>query len=105
MSHYNNKYQELLFLVDEIEKDFANNGKHLIEDWSAEYQWRRGEERPTKEADYLEEGNTEEKEIVLSEIKDLITVLKRTANRAKELEWFMSADTSIQTYIKRLGNL
>jgi hypothetical protein len=97
--HYEYKYHAIDDLAEEIDREFENDGKHMITDYSAEW---IDYKRPMIEADYLEGATPEQKEEILSEIKSLVATLKDVAFRAKELEWFMSGDTGFESYLKRL---
>jgi chromosome condensin MukBEF MukE localization factor len=79
--HYQHAYFKLERLADEIEADFL------------------------KGVDSIPEGSDAEKFKILFEVKSLIRDLRIAAIRAKELEWFMSADTGAETYLKRLGEI
>jgi len=103
--HYEYMYFKLAELADYIENDFVNDGKYMGEDWSLSSKSYPNNERPIVECDRLEDANKEEKEIILKEIKLLIIDLKKCSKRAKELEWFMSGDTSAKTYLERLKNI
>ena len=100
--HYDYKYFRINELSDEIEKDFLKDGKYKTEDWSADYIYGR---RPMIEADYFHGATPEQREYLLKEIKSLIKDLHICADRAKELEWFMSGDTGIESYIQRLKEI
>ena len=96
--HYEYKYHTIDDLAEEIDREFENDGKYMREDWSVECFGRK----PLIEADHLDGATQEQKEEILTEIKSLVSILKDTAFRAKELEWFMSGDTGFESYLKRL---
>jgi hypothetical protein len=98
--HYNYKYHQIDDLAEEIEREFENDGKYMVEDWSVECFGRK----PLIEKDYLGNATPEQKSEILSEINSLVTILKDAAFRAKELEWFMSGDTGFESYLKRIDN-
>jgi len=95
--HYEYQYQAIELLTEQIEREFEKDGIYKSEDWSAE-----GSKTPLIDADYFEGATKEHREYLLKEIKSLITDLKLISQRAKELEWFMSGDTGIESYIERL---
>lgn len=98
--HYNYKYHQIDDLAEEIEREFENDGKYMVEDWSVECFGRK----PLIEKDYLGNATPEQKSEMLSEINSLVITLKDAAFRAKELEWFMSGDTGFESYLKRIDN-
>ena len=98
--HYNYKYHQIDDLAEEIEREFENDGKYMVEDWSVECFGRK----PLIEKDYLGNATPEQKSEILSEINSLVITLKDAAFRAKELEWFMSGDTGFESYLKRIDN-
>ena len=100
--HYEYLYQQLNNLADYIESDFINDGKHMVEDWSADISFYN---RPLIEADRLEDATPEQKKIILTEVRDLIKTLQITAQRAKELEWYLSGDTGAESYLERLKKI
>jgi len=99
--HYEYKYHTIDDLAEEIDREFENDGKYMVEDWSAE---RLGREIPMIERDRFYGATPEQKEEILAEIKLLVATLKDVAFRAKELEWFMSGDTGFESYLNRLNN-
>jgi hypothetical protein len=99
--HYQYKYHTIDDLAEEIDREFENDGKHMITDYSVEW---IDYKRPMIEADYLEGATPEQKEEILAEIKSLVATLKDAAFRAKELEWFMSGDTGFESYLRRLND-
>jgi hypothetical protein len=98
--HYNYKYHQIDDLAEEIEREFENDGKYMVEDWSVECFGRK----PLIEKDYLGNATPEQKSEILSEINSLVITLKDAAFRAKELEWFMSGDTGFESYLKIIDN-
>lgn len=98
--HYNYKYHQIDDLAEEIEREFENDGKYMVEDWSVECFGRK----PLIEKDYLGNATPEQKSEMLSEINSLVITLKDAAFRAKELEWFMSGDTGFESYLKIIDN-
>ncbi len=96
--HYQYRYHTIDDLAEEIDREFENDGKYMIEDWSVECFGRK----PLIEADRLDGATPEQKEKILTEIKSLVEILKDAAFRAKELEWFMSGDTGFESYLRRL---
>jgi len=87
--HYEYKFCRLNDLADDIERDFLNEGVQYKNDGDHEY-------------DMLSDATNEEREIILDEVRRLISDLRNIAIRAKELEWYTSGDTGSTTYIKRL---
>jgi len=98
--HYNYKYHQIDDLAEEIEREFENDGKYMVEDWSVE----SFNQKPLIEKDYLGAATPKQKEEILAEINSLVTILKDAAFRAKELEWFMSGDTGFESYLRRLND-
>jgi hypothetical protein len=90
--HYDYQYNRLNDLADEIEHDFINDGVQYKNDGDHEY-------------DMLSDATKEESEVILAEVRSLILDLRNCAIRAKELEWFLSSDTGVGTYMKRLNIL
>lgn len=93
--HYQYKYYYIQELADDIEREFANNGKYMAPDWS-----RPNPEAHKIEYDHLEGANDKQRKQTLTEVKSLITDLRNCAKRAKDFEWFMSGDTGVETYLK-----
>lgn len=91
--HYDHKYFKLEELADDIERDFLKDGKYMAEDWST---------RKMVEHDRLEDANDEQREEILKEIRSLQLELRRCSFRARELEWYMSGDTGVESYLERL---
>lgn len=89
--HYNYGYFHIQELADEIEKSFINDGKK--KGWNDE------------EYDYLNDADEHQRGYILQEAKDLIKDLRNVATRAKELEWFMSGDTGVKSYLARLTKI
>jgi hypothetical protein len=102
--HYNYLYHQLNNLADNIESDFINNGIYTSEDYSYDNK-SLNNQIPLKIFDRLEDASTQQKVIILKEIRTLINDLRNCSNRAKELEWYMSGDTGADTYLQRLYKL
>lgn len=85
--HYDYKYFEIEQLAFDIENDFENDGKRKDE---------------YTEWDMLSDTTSEEKNIILKEIKSLVKDLKNVAVRVKALDWFMSGDTGPTSYLEEL---
>jgi hypothetical protein len=98
--HYNYKYYKLSELADDIERDFLKDGKYLTEDWSTYINY--DDTRPMIEEDRIGDATDDQKIIILNEIRTLINDLRKCSSRSKELEWYMSGDTSADSYLKRL---
>ena len=84
----NYQYQNIEFLADDIERQF-------IASESVDY---LGE-------DYLSDATSEQQASIMREVQDLIITLRLTAKRAKALEWFLSGDTGIESYLKQLTGI
>lgn len=80
--HYQYKYRVLEELSDEIECDFANDNY-----------------------DTFIRQNPYKGLVLKDEVVDLIKDLRSVAKRAKELEWFMSGDTGVDSYFEGLKEL
>ena len=77
--HYDYKYHYLNDLADEIANDLDSGSMY-------------------------ENTNTAEDRLwIREEVHDLIDQLRDCAKRAKELEWYMSGDTGIESYRKKIG--
>jgi len=98
--HYDHSYFQVSSLADDIESEFIRDGKYMAEDWNIPYSPYT--ERPLIEKDRIGDASKEQRPIILAEIKSLIKDLKDCANRAKELEWYMSGDTGASEYLERL---
>jgi len=90
--HYNYKQNQLMWLADEIEEDFENDGKYEEEDWDG-----------TMEQDRLEGTTDTQRKIILKEIKSLIKMLRKCAESTKALDYFISGNIGIETYLKKIG--
>ena len=101
--HYEYAYSKIEQLADFIENDFVNDGKCMVEDWSAPY--TEGKRKPEIEYDRLDDATDEQKVIILKGIKDLIKDMRLNAKMAKELEWYLSGDTGANTYLERLSKI
>ncbi|MDD5649272.1 MAG: hypothetical protein PHF86_02460 [Candidatus Nanoarchaeia archaeon] len=99
--HYDYQYSQIDQLTDYIESDFINDGIYESEDWS----FSGFGDKPKIKMDRLSDADPDQKEIILKEIKTLISDLKYCAKRAKELEWYMSGDTGAKTYLERLNKI
>ena len=86
-------------IADSIEGEFLRDGIYETEDYSAETFY---DKRPMKEMDYFNGATIENREFLLTEIKSLIEILRNCAFRVKELDWFLSGDTGVESYVKRL---
>lgn len=98
------EYFHLNQLADMIEHEFVNDGKYETENWSAEPDmatWKR----PMITVDRLEGATDEQRSRILSEVKSLQKELRLMANRSKELEWFLSGDTGVDSYLERLDKV
>ena len=93
---YDYRYMQLEMLADDIERDFLRDGKYEGKDWQT------GE---PVELDRLDDATPEERILILAEIKSLIVDLRRCARRAKEIEWYRSADTCATSYLERLAGI
>jgi len=104
--HYDYAYFKIEELANAIQSDFLNDDKNTDEELSAQNDnfnyWLK---QPPKEYDVLGNATPEQKEIILKEIKSLIADLNRCAIRSKKLEWFMSGDTGVNSYITNLSEL
>lgn len=98
--HYNFSYYQLEQLAEDISEDFKNDGKFMTENWSAPYD--ENGKKPMVEANLIEDATPEQKLIILNEVKSLIEDLKKCAKRAKALDWYMSGDTSADSYLENL---
>jgi len=98
--HYNFSYFQLEQLAEDIAEDFKNDGKFMTENWSAPYD--ENGKKPMMEADLIEDATTEQRPIILNEVKSLIEDLKECAKRAKALDWYMSGDSSANSYLEKL---
>jgi nicotinic acid phosphoribosyltransferase len=101
-------YFKVQILADEIENMFVNDGKYEGEDYSISqedlYDYKKSYRgtRPMVEYDRIGDATPEERVLILNEVHKLIKDLNNCAFRAKELEWYMSGDTSATSYLKRL---
>lgn len=84
--HYGYQYQRINYLIDEIELGLRNDFKTNID---TEYM-----------SDYLSGIDEETKLKFRKKVKKLVKDLKSCSIRAKELEWFMSGDTSIKDFLE-----
>ena len=100
--HYEYSYYRIEELADNIEREFINDGKYMGDDWETNNSFF---DKPQKEYDRLEDSTPEEREEILIEINLLIPLLRNCSKRAKELEWFLSGDTSPDSYLKRLKEI
>jgi hypothetical protein len=98
--HYDYKYFSIALLADDIEKDFINDGKYLEDDYLDTSFGRKKQ----IEMDYLDHSTDEERKIILDEVKSLISHLKNCAERAKNIEWFLSGDIGVENYVKLIKN-
>lgn len=57
------------------------------------------------EQDYLEGSTEEQREFVLKEVKKLVKDLKKASARAKALDWFLSGDTGLESYLEDLKEI
>jgi hypothetical protein len=96
---YEYKYFQLEQLADDIERDFVNGGDYETEDWSNKDKFGK---IPMKTENRIGDASEEQKPIILAEINSLIEDLRKCSKRAKELEWYMSGDTSANSYLERL---
>ena len=81
--HYN-----LTLLVEDIERQMlpSDNGEYVGEDW-------------------LFDATAAEKAVITAEWQSLVSDLKQNARRAKALEWFLSGDTGINSYLAVLDRI
>lgn len=101
--HYDYIYFKLDELADMIERDFVNGGKYEDEDWSISQDdlWKYPtNRRPKIWVDPFAHDTQENKEKLYKEVKNLIKSLKRDSRRAKYLDWLMSGDHSLSSYIE-----
>lgn len=93
-------------LADDIEGTFVKRGKYTTDDYSIpiEYNslYQDWDKRPQKEVDYLEGATDEQREVLLKEIDSLVIELNKCALRVKHLDWFLSGDTGVDSYIECL---
>lgn len=104
--HYDYKQNNISWLANDIEGDFINDGKFKTDDYSVEVEYQslhsNWSRRPQKEADYFDGATPEQREILLKEVKSLVVDLNKCALRAKHLDWFLSGDTGVESYIECL---
>jgi hypothetical protein len=102
--HYEYAYAKIEYLADDIKKEFARDGKYMGEDWSCPSAGF-SRDRPMIEKNYFDDATPEQRKILLKEIRSLIKDLYQCSKRAKALEWFMSSDTGIESYIEELNEI
>ena len=102
--HFDYQYYRIEKLADNIEREFINDGKYIGDDWEDD---RPYYSKPRKEIEYdrLEDASPEERELILTEIRLLIPLLRNCSKRAKELEWYLSGDTAATSYLERLKEI
>jgi len=101
--HYDYTYFKISHLAEQIEREFENDGKYMVEDFSVSNSFTY--ETPMKEEDHFKGATEEQKAQILSEIRSLVNDLKKVADRARELEFFMSGDTGFESYLKRVKKI
>lgn len=84
--HYDYQYYHINNLADWLEKDFLNNGQ-------------------IGEYNYLNDASEPQKQQIIQEVNSLINDLRKCAQRAREIEWYMSGDTGANTYLERLSKI
>lgn len=100
--HFDYLEYQVLRLADEIEGEFINDGKYEAEDYGNSPV--RGK-YPMIELDRLEGADPQERESILNEVRSLVDDLKKCSARAKELDYFLSGDTGIKSYLTRLSKI
>ena len=58
-----------------------------------------------KEKDYLEGASTNDKDLILQEVRSLIDDLRKVSQRIKILDYLVDGDTSPESYLKRLSEI
>lgn len=91
----NYSYQRLNDLADDIERLFLNDGKYK-DDYLTHYD-------DDGERDRIGDASPGQRAIILGEVRQLITDLRRDSVRAKALEWYLSGDLGATSYLKRLN--
>lgn len=66
--------------------------------------------RPSDSGDYvgdnwLFDATPAERTVIMREWQSLVAVLNQNARRAKALEWFLSGDTGIKSYLDALDRI
>jgi len=79
--HYDYGYSRIESLLESIEEDYKS-GKIIRDDISKQQEFR-----------------------LIQEINDLIAAMSNISQRAKALEWYMSGDYGIESYIKKLNEI
>ena len=88
-------------LADEIETGYVEKKfTYEEEDWSSYYT-----PKPMHTVDMLEGATPEQRAAIMAEAQDLLQTLRLAAKRAKELEWFTSGDTGVDSYLERLDKI
>jgi len=100
----NYEYFRLEQLAENIDE------KYIKTDWTyEEYDWLQPESitgnRPLLTIDILEGATPEQRAAIKKEVIELVETLRKTAKRAKELEWFVSGDNGIETYLNNLKEI
>lgn len=94
------KQNQLGYLANEIEHTFKDQGKYIDKDYDIPLPWNG--KRPDKKHDYLEGITEEDRKKVLFEVLDIVTQLRNLELRIKNLDWYLSRDDSLETYLKEL---
>ena len=88
-------YQRLNDLADDIERLFLNDGKYK-DDYMNHYD-------DDGERDRIGDASPGQRVIILAEVRQLITDLRRDSVRAKALEWYIGGDLGATSYLKHLN--
>ena len=82
------QHHNLTLLAEDIERQMlpSDNGEYVGEDW-------------------LFDATPAEKARIICEWVDLVADLNRNAKRAKALEWFLSGDTGVGSYLADLDRI